>query len=185
LGRCPKPHWEGAGPLPKPIPLIKRIWRFGLAVEIERKFLLKNSGWRGLGTGTVYRQGFLSTIKERVVRVRIAGDKATLTIKGANKGISRQEFEYEIPMADAENLLSNLCEKPIIEKTRYVIKHEENTWEVDEFEGENKGLFVAEVELNSANQTFNKPDWIGEDVSDDNRYYNSNLIKNPYRNWTK
>ena len=156
-----------------------------MAIEIERKFLPKNDGWRGLGVGTVYRQGFLSTVKERVVRVRIAGDKATLTIKGANNGITRAEYEYEIPMADAEALLSNLCEKPIIEKTRYVIKHEENILEVDEFEGDNKGLFVAEVELNEAEQTFTTPDWVGEDVSADDSYFNSNLIKHPYSQWTK
>ncbi|MBF0357573.1 MAG: CYTH domain-containing protein [Magnetococcales bacterium] len=156
-----------------------------MAVEIERKFLLKNNGWRGLGTGTVYRQGFLSTVKERVVRIRIAGERATLTIKGANNGISRQEYDYEIPMDDAEDMLNNLCEKPIIEKTRYVIKHDENTWEVDEFEGENKGLIIAEVELTDAAQTFTIPDWIGDDVSDDNRYYNSNLIKNPYCKWAE
>ncbi|MBF0444129.1 MAG: CYTH domain-containing protein [Magnetococcales bacterium] len=156
-----------------------------MATEIERKFLLKNDSWRGLGVGTVYRQGFLSTVKERVVRVRIAGEKATLTIKGANKGITRAEYEYEIPMTDAEALLNNLCEKPIIEKTRYVINHGENIWEVDEFEGENKGLFVAEVELNAAEQTFTKPDWVGEDVSADDRYFNSNLIKHPYSQWTK
>ncbi|MBF0380645.1 MAG: CYTH domain-containing protein [Magnetococcales bacterium] len=156
-----------------------------MAIEIERKFLLKNDGWRGLGVGTVYRQGFLSTVKERVVRVRIAGDKATLTIKGANKGITRAEYEYEIPMKDAEALLDNLCEKPIIEKTRYVIEHDENIWEVDEFEGENKGLLVAEVELKEAGQSFNKPDWVGEDVSDDDRYFNSNLIKHPYSQWTE
>ncbi|MBF0193696.1 MAG: CYTH domain-containing protein [Magnetococcales bacterium] len=156
-----------------------------MAIEIERKFLLKNDGWRGLGVGTVYRQGYLSSVKERAVRVRVAGEKATLTIKGVSKGIARAEYEYEIPMADAEAMLNNLCEKPIIEKTRYVIKHDDNIWEVDEFEGDNKGLFVAEVELNEAEQTFTKPDWVGEDVSDDNRYFNANLIKHPYSQWTK
>ena len=156
-----------------------------MATEIERKFLVKNGDWRGLGTGTVYRQGFLSTVKERVVRVRIAGDQGTLTIKGANKGIARIEYEYEIPISDAQELLDGLCEKPIIEKTRYHIQYGDHVWEVDEFEGENKGLIIAEVELADENQAFLKPEWIGDDVSADDRYFNSNLIKHPYNQWTK
>ena len=156
-----------------------------MATEIERKFLVNNGDWRELGTGTVYRQGFLSTMKERVVRVRIAGDKGTLTIKGANKGIVRAEYEYEIPLADAEALLDGLCEKPIIEKTRYMVQHDAHVWEVDEFEGENKGLVVAEVELSAEDQEFKKPDWVGDDVSHDDRYFNSNLIKHPYSKWIK
>lgn len=154
-----------------------------MATEIERKFLVRSDGWRGLGVGVVYRQGFLSTVKERVVRVRVAGERGTLTIKGKNAGIVRSEYEYEIPLADAEELLSGLCEQPIIEKTRYSIRHQDHVWEVDEFVGANAGLIVAEVELNAAEQEFVKPDWVGEDVSDDDRYFNSNLIKHPYSQW--
>ncbi|MBF0448896.1 MAG: CYTH domain-containing protein [Magnetococcales bacterium] len=154
-----------------------------MATEIERKFLVKNEGWRGLGTGTVYRQGFLSTVKERVVRVRIAGDKGTLTVKGASNGITRAEYEYEIPISDAEALLSGLCEQPIIEKTRYRIELGSHVWEVDEFEGVNKGLIIAEVELESEQQAFELPEWVGADVSDDDRYFNSNLIQNPFSKW--
>ncbi|MBF0454725.1 MAG: CYTH domain-containing protein [Magnetococcales bacterium] len=154
-----------------------------MATEIERKFLVKNDGWRGLGEGTVFIQGFLSTVKQRVVRVRIAGNIGTLTIKGANNGITRCEYEYEIPLKDAELMLNDLCEKPVIEKTRYRIQHGNHIWEVDEFEGVNKGLIVAEIELMDANQPFEKPDWVGQDVSDDDRYFNSNLIKHPFSNW--
>ncbi|MCG8508215.1 MAG: CYTH domain-containing protein [Rhodospirillales bacterium] len=154
-----------------------------MAKEIERKFLVAGEAWRELASGTVYRQGYLSTVKERTVRVRTIDDKAYLTIKGATVGATRAEYEYEIPAADADEMLDDLCEKPIIEKTRYKIPHEGFTWEVDEFAGVNAGLVVAEIELADEAQAFSKPDWIGEEVSDDPRYFNANLIADPYTSW--
>jgi adenylate cyclase len=152
--------------------------------EIERKFLIKNLEWKSNAEGTLYRQGYLSSAKERTVRVRIAGEKAFLTIKGVTVGVSRSEFEYEIPARDAEHMLDDLCERPIIEKRRYKLEHEGFTWEVDEFLGENTGLLVAEVELSSEDQKPTLPSWVGAEVSNDPRYYNSSLIKRPYSTWT-
>lgn len=151
--------------------------------EIERKFLLKDSGWRGLAAGTLYRQGYLSTVIDRVVRVRTIGDHAYLTVKGISTSITRMEFEYEIPLADANDMLDHLCEKPLIEKTRYAIPYQGHIWEVDEFHGENAGLIVAEVELEDESQEFRLPPWVGEEVSDDPRYYNANLVERPYTTW--
>lgn len=151
--------------------------------EIERKFLVEGDAWRALAEGTRYRQGYLSTVKERTVRVRTIGDKAYLTIKGITQGIARAEFEYEIPLADANALLDDLCERPLIEKDRYKILHGGLTWEVDEFFGENAGLVLAEVELEAEDQVVELPDWVGQEVSDDPRYYNANLIASPYRTW--
>lgn len=154
-----------------------------MGVEIERKFLLSGDGWRSLGQPVLLRQGYLSSQRERVVRVRIEGDLATLTIKGANVGASRGEWEYPIPLADAAELLEGLCEQPLIEKYRRRIAFEGMLWEVDEFLGANAGLLVAEIELASEDQAFAKPDWIGAEVSADARYYNANLIKRPYSSW--
>jgi CYTH domain-containing protein len=154
-----------------------------MAKEIERKFLLKGDGWRELASGEVYRQGYLSTLKERTVRVRITGSKAYLTIKGPVTGATRLEYEYEIPLEDAEEMLDKLCEDPLIEKTRYKIEFGGLLWEVDEFGGENEGLFLAEVELSDENQEIELPEWIGEEVSGDPRYLNANLVKFPYRRW--
>lgn len=154
-----------------------------MATEIERKFLVVDDDWRK-GPGIEYRQGYLNRDKERTVRVRIAGDKAFLTIKGISIGASRAEFEYAIPLADAAQLLL-ICDGPLIEKTRYIVQHAGMTWEVDEFHGANDGLIVAEIELQSENQTFEKPAWVGREVTDDKRYYNSNLSIQPYANWTK
>ncbi|MBN1154410.1 CYTH domain-containing protein [candidate division KSB1 bacterium] len=151
--------------------------------EIERKFLVKGDAWRGLATGTHYRQGYLSTVKERTVRVRTINNKGFLTIKGITIGATRSEYEYEIPVGDANAMLDNLCERPLIEKARYKIEYQGFTWELDEFEGENKGLILAEIELSAEDQNFNLPDWIGEEVTDDPRYFNSNLIKRPYTTW--
>ncbi len=151
--------------------------------EIERKFLLKGDAWRDLAQGTMYRQGYLNSAKERTVRVRTVGDKAFLTIKGITVGATRAEYEYEIPFADCNALLDNLAEKPLIEKKRYKIKQGEFVWEIDEFFGDNKGLIVAEVELTSEDQAFPKPEWVGEEVTGDPRYFNSNLIANPYTTW--
>ncbi len=151
--------------------------------EIERKFLLKNDAWRESAVGTVFRQGYLPTRDECVVRVRIAGDKAYLTIKGRNIGISRLEYEYTIPVAEADTLLIELCEKPIIEKTRYIVDYKGGLWEIDVFTGENEGLILAEIELETENQQIQIPEWIGEEVSEDPKYYNSNLVKRPYCMW--
>jgi adenylate cyclase len=154
-----------------------------MGVEIERKFLLRGDGWMRLGEPVFFRQGYLSSHKERVVRVRIEGERAVLTIKGANKGAMRGEWEYQIPLADAVELLDGLCEQPLIEKYRRCISFAGNVWEVDEFLGANAGLVVAEIELQSEDQQFDKPDWIGDEVTDDLRYLNSSLIKHPYAAW--
>jgi adenylate cyclase len=154
-----------------------------MAEEIERKYLVAGVAWKDGATGTLYRQGYLSTGLERTVRVRIAGGKAFLTIKGANRGIARAEFEYPIPMDDAAEMLDTLCEHPLIEKTRWVIPFKGFTWEVDEFHGENAGLVVAEVELPTAETKPELPPWAGEEVSRDPRYLNANLVKKPFKTW--
>lgn len=154
-----------------------------MAKEIERKFLIKGEAWRALAEGTMYRQGYLNSAKERTVRVRTVGDKAFLTIKGITVGATRAEYEYEIPFADCNALLDDLAEKPLIEKKRYKIRQGEFIWEIDEFFGDNQGLIVAEIELTSEDQQFGKPDWIGEEVTGDPRYFNSNLIKHPFTRW--
>ena len=151
--------------------------------EIERKFLVRGNGWRDHGAGVPYRQGYLSTVAERTVRVRLIRDKGWLTIKGITVGATRAEYEYEIPADEAGEMLDVLCERPLIEKTRYRIEHQGLIWEVDEFDGDNAGLIIAEVELEEENQTVVLPDWIGEEVTDDPRYYNANLIANPYATW--
>jgi CYTH domain-containing protein len=154
-----------------------------MGVEIERKFLLQGDAWRGLGPAVLLRQGYLSSARERVVRVRIEGEQAMLTIKGANVGATRGEWEYPIPLADAAELLDGLCEQPLIEKYRHRIEHAGMVWEVDEFLGANEGLLVAEIELASEDQPFEKPEWIGAEVSGDARYYNANLIRHPFSQW--
>lgn len=156
-----------------------------MPTEIERKFLVVGDDWRTLGKGTVYCQGYLAASKDRTIRVRIAGDRAFLTIKGASQGISRAEFEYSIPVEDAQQMLETLCDRPFIQKTRYKIEWEGYLWEVDEFEAENKGLIMAEVELEDANQPLSVPPWIGEEVSHDARYFNANLMKFPYSQWNR
>lgn len=150
--------------------------------EIERKYLVTGSQWKELADGILYRQGYLNSQKERVVRARTMGEKAALTIKGITVGATRLEFEYEIPLDDCQQLLE-LCEQPLIEKTRYKIKIGELVWEVDEFHGVNEGLTVAECELESEDQQIQKPDWIGAEVTGDSRYYNSNLIAHPFSTW--
>jgi CYTH domain-containing protein len=154
-----------------------------LGKEIERKFVVKGDSWRSLAKGTTYRQGYLNTAKERTVRIRTIADKAFLTIKGLTKGATRDEYEYEIPLADCNKMLDTLAEKPIIDKKRYKIPFNGITWEIDEFFGENSGLIVAEVELKSEDQVFKKPKWVGEEVTGDPRYFNANLIKHPYTKW--
>lgn len=154
-----------------------------MSQEIERKFLVKDARYRSLGPHMLIRQGFLSTDKERVVRVRIQGKKAFLTIKGITKGISRAEYEYKLPITHAKFMLDHLCIKPTIEKYRYNVNIEGFIWEIDEFAGENEGLIIAEIELSNEKQQFPKPEWIGEEVTGDVRYYNANLVKNPYKRW--
>ncbi|MDL2291469.1 CYTH domain-containing protein [Desulfovibrio sp. OttesenSCG-928-F20] len=151
--------------------------------EIERKFLLTHSGWRGLARGTRIRQGYLCLDPERTVRVRLAGSEAWLTIKGKSSGPSRLECNYAIPLAEAERLLDEVALRPLVEKVRYAIAYEGLIWEVDEFFGDNLGLVLAEVELESEDQAFERPDWIGEEVTDDPRYYNASLVLHPFCTW--
>lgn len=154
-----------------------------MAQEIERKFLVKDS-WQPQGAGEKIAQGYLSTVPERTVRVRLKGGKGYLTVKGKNQGICRAEFEYEIPPADAEELLA-LAEQPILSKIRYREEHGGCIWEIDVFAGENEGLVVAEIELPHVDSEFERPAWLGEEVSGDVRYYNASLIKRPYLLWKK
>ena len=152
--------------------------------EIERKFLVEGDGWRGSANGLFYRQGYLNSAKDRIVRVRAIGaDRAYLTVKGPASGAVRDEFEYEIPRADADYMLDGLAEKPLIEKTRFKIPCGDFIWEIDEFAGDNAGLVLAEIELQSEGQSFPKPSWLGLEVTGDPRYFNSSLIKNPFKNW--
>ncbi len=150
--------------------------------EIERKYLVDTARWTPQGAGTPFTQGYLSSAKERTVRVRREGDRAVLTVKGPNRGVVRAEFEYPIPVADAEAMFA-LCEQPLIEKVRHVEEHAGRTWEIDVFAGDNAGLVVAEVELADEREQVVAPAWAIRDVSDDARYYNANLIANPYKTW--
>ncbi len=154
-----------------------------MAQEIERKFLLTGAGWRGLSDGVLYRQGYVARSAENTVRVRTAGERAWLTIKGPTVGLSRLELEYEIPTADANQMLDDLCRGSIIKKHRYRIAHAGLIWEVDEFHGLNDGLVIAEVELESEDQEIELPEWVGEEVSSDPRYYNANLADHPFSSW--
>lgn len=155
-----------------------------MGVEIEKKFLLCNDQWRQQVAKSVqFRQGYLVGSDKSSVRIRIEGDQANLNIKSATLGIRRQEFEYPIPMDDAKELLSTLCDRPLIEKTRHYVFAGRHTWEIDEFSGDNAGLIVAEVELSHEDDVFDAQDWLGQEVSEDQRYYNSMLIKTPYSQW--
>ncbi len=154
-----------------------------MAKEIERKFLVVGDQWRSLAEAVQYRQGYLSTVKERTVRVRTVGMKGFLTVKGITRGATRSEFEYEVPFADAGLMLDELCERPLIEKIRSRIPLGGVVWEIDEFFGENRGLVVAEVELTHEGQALELPRWVGEEVTGDPRYFNSNLVRNPYSRW--
>jgi adenylate cyclase len=156
-----------------------------MAIEIERKFLVKGEQWRSLGKGKIYRQGYFPTTQGCTIRVRIIGDQGYLTIKGKTQGYSRSEFEYPIPLADAHEMLNTLCDRPLIEKTRYKITLDHLIWEVDEFTGDNQGLILAEVELTSEDQKINLPEWIHQEVTGDPQYYNVNLVKYPFSQWSK
>ena len=153
-----------------------------MAIEIERKFLVEGDTWRPLGLGKPYCQGYLSRAPGVTVRVRTEGNVACITIKGITKGISRPEFEYSIPFEDALEL-QRLCTTPLVTKTRYHIPYEGYLWEIDEFHGDNKGLIIAEVELDHPNAAINIPSWIGKEVSADVRYCNSNLSIHPFKTW--
>jgi adenylate cyclase len=156
-----------------------------MAIEIERKFLLRDERWRDAADGgTRFRQGYLIGAERASVRVRIEGDQANINIKSATLGIKRQEYEYAIPLDEAEELLDTLCEQPQISKTRYLVPYGEHTWEIDVFDGDNAGLVVAEVELAAEDEAFACPPWVGEEVSGDTRYYNVCLVKHPYKDWT-
>ena len=157
-----------------------------MATEIERKFLVLNDDWRGIVESDMQIiQAYLASSEFSSTRIRIQGDKANINIKSATLGITRTEFEYAIPVDDAQLMIDNLCIKPVIEKTRYIVKHMQHRWEIDVFSGDNKGLIVAEIELSSPDETFEKPSWIGEEVSNDARYYNVCLVKTPYKTWTR
>lgn len=155
-----------------------------MAIEIERKFLVTDDSWRaGAPRCERFRQGYLASDPGCSVRVRLEGEVGRLNIKSATLGIHRHEYEYAIPAADAAELLDTLCAKPLIEKTRYFVEHAGHTWEVDRFEGENAGLVVAEIELDHADEPFERPPWLGEEVSHDPRYYNVSLVKHPFKEW--
>ena len=152
-----------------------------MAVEIERKFLLAGDDWRPGAQGVEYRQGYLASSTTVTVRVRVAGEHGYLTVKGARIGIARPEYEYPIPVAEAEAMLA-FCPN-VISKTRYRVNFAEHVWEVDEFHGDNDGLLVAEVELESETESVEIPPWIGQEVTGDARYQNACLSRNPYSSW--
>jgi CYTH domain-containing protein len=154
-----------------------------MGLEIERKFLVRGDAWRAGAAGVTYRQGYLSTVKERTVRLRTVGERGFLTIKGITVGATRSEYEYDIPVEDARQMLDDLCEQPLIEKRRYLVAAAGHDWEIDEFGGENAGLIVAEVELASEDEDVVLPSWAGEEVTGDPRYYNANLIAHPFSRW--
>jgi len=152
-----------------------------MATEIERKFLVRGDDWKA-APAERYTQGYLNRDQRRTVRVRIVRDEAWLTVKGENDGATRAEFEYAIPLADAQQLLA-LCDGPLVSKLRRVVRHAGSTWEIDEFLGDNAGLVVAEIELESEQQAFARPDWLGEEVTHDARYFNSSLAQRPFSTW--
>ncbi|MCK9395210.1 MAG: CYTH domain-containing protein [Methylobacter sp.] len=155
-----------------------------MAIEIEHKFLLANDSWRQHVSRSIkYRQGYLSSQATSSIRVRTSNAHAWLNIKTATLGTHRHEYEYEIPLADANEILNNLCRKPLIEKTRHFVTDDNNLWEIDEFEGDNQGLIVAEIELDETGQSFSKPSWLGLEVTEDLRYYNNNIATHPYSEW--
>lgn len=157
-----------------------------MATEIERKFLLANEGWRdSVEKSVAYRQGYLSGGEESSVRVRIEGEQARLNIKSATLGIHRHEYEYPIPLEEAQEILETLCRKPLVEKTRHFVHVGQHEWEIDEFGSDNAGLIVAEIELHSEDEAFEMPSWAGKEVSDDPRYYNVSLVSHPYKDWKK
>lgn len=155
-----------------------------MPVEIERKFLLSSDKWRDeVIRCSRIRQGYMGTVDKASVRIRVQGEKANINIKSATLGMRRMEYEYEIPLNEAEEMLDQLCNQPQIDKTRFIVKRGKHVWEIDEFYGDNQGLIVAEVELDSEDEKITKPDWIGDEVTADPRYYNVSLIKHPFNQW--
>jgi len=152
-----------------------------MGIEIERKFLVVGDAWRA-APAVAYAQGYLNRDPRRTVRVRVVQQQAWLTIKGANTGATRAEFEYPIPVSDAEQLLA-LCDGPLVRKLRRKVEHAGHTWEIDEFQGDNAGLVVAEIELPAEDAAFERPGWLGAEVTHDPRYFNSNLASCPYSTW--
>ena len=155
-----------------------------MAIEIERKFLVKNIPRREIQYSHKIRQGYIAKNKDRVIRIRQKENDYFITIKGNKIGISRFEFEYPIPRNDGEILLENFCQDEVIEKTRYYVESKGHTWELDVFHGNNEGLIVAEIELMSKDQAFHIPSWIGREVTDKEKYYNMNLLEKPFKEWT-
>lgn len=155
-----------------------------MALEIERKFLVRNEGWRGHTTRTLHiRQGYLNQARECSIRVRTAGGRGWINIKSITIGVQRHEYEYEIPCKDAEELLDTLCQQPLIDKVRHFAPYQDHLWEIDVFRGDNEGLVVAEIELNNPTEAFARPPWLGREVTEDARYYNTCLAQRPYRMW--
>lgn len=155
-----------------------------MAKEIERKFLVINDGWRkAADAGIQCVQGYFASNSQCSIRVRIIGNQANLNFKSATLGIIRTEYEYEIPLPDAREMLLHFCTKPLIEKTRYHVRYDRHTWEIDVFSGANAGLVVAELELAHSDEPFIRPAWAGDEVSADPRYYNVCLVAHPYRDW--
>lgn len=156
-----------------------------MAREIERKFLVTGNSWRQEATPVHYRQGYLHSSRECSVRVRIAGEQGFLTIKGATQGMSRDEYEYAIPVDDALAMLDHLCAQPQIEKIRHTVEYQGFFWEIDEFLGDNQGLIVAEIELTSEEQSFARPVWVGAEVTGEAKYYNARLCRHPFSSWVQ
>ncbi|MCD6528012.1 MAG: CYTH domain-containing protein [Desulfuromonas sp.] len=155
-----------------------------MGIEIERKFLLKSDQWRQqTKSRSRFVQGYLSTVAERTVRVRVVAEQGWLTIKGKNDGARRSEYEYPIPVDEALEMLHNLCEQPLIDKWRHLLELDGKLWEIDEFLGDNAGLIVAEIELDDEDERFTRPAWLGDEVTSDPRYFNSSLIATPYGRW--
>lgn len=155
-----------------------------MGIEVERKFLLTSDIWRStIHASIAMRQGYLSNEQSCSVRVRTSSDRAWLNIKSVTVGAQRQEFEYGIPLVDGNQILDTLSRKPLIEKMRHIVEFGKHFWEIDEFTGDNTGLIVAEIELGSPDESFEKPPWLGEEVTFEARYYNTNLSNSPYKDW--
>ena len=164
--------------------VVNLLGEYRMGIEIERKFLLNNDSWRGQVERRLdIRQGYLHRADDSAIRVRVSGDKAHVNIKKTSDGIRRLEYEYDIPLVDALEMLEQVAIRPIIEKTRHEVRSGKHLWEIDEFHGDNAGLVVAEIELDAVDEPFERPGWLGEEVSHDRRYFNSNLILHPYNSW--
>ncbi len=155
-----------------------------MAIEIEHKFLIISNSWKNfVERSSDYKQGYLVSDASRSVRIRLSDNCAWLNIKSATIGIARQEYEYEIPREDGLKMLDSLCEKPFVEKTRYFVPNGKHLWEIDVFSGDNDGLVVAEIELSEVGEHFDRPSWLGKEVTEELKYYNNSLCKHPYKHW--